>query len=152
MEERRLNEEKLQYVEPAALIIPPQQRNYLSETRVHQWMSSYLGINIDLIVSRVDGQIVNNVILRCPISSTKVLKGRIQSFPPPWPSLLMYPRLRIQNVIPSNSTIAKACQQGNTELIKELIFSGMAHPNDSTVDKISVLHVCLPGIHSSCQS
>jgi hypothetical protein len=76
------------------------------------------------------------------------LKGRIQSFPPPWPSLLMYPRLRIQNVIPSDSTFAKACQQGNTELIKEIIVSGMAHPNDTTVDKISVLHVCLPGIHS----
>lgn len=146
MEERRLEEEKLHYVKPTTLIIPPQQRNNLSETRVHRWRSCYFGMNVDLVVSQFDGQNLHNVILRCLISSNKVLKGRIQTLRPPWPSLLIYPCFGIQNIVPSDSSIVEACRQGSTAGIKELISSGQAHPNDTTVDKITVLHVCLPWI------
>jgi hypothetical protein len=132
----------LQFIEPLTLAAPPQQRSHMSETNIRHWMSSYLGISIDLIVSQVDGRNVHNIIVRCPLSSSKVLKSKIQTSWAPWPSLWMYPFIRIQNVIPSTSSIVEACQQGDTMRIKELMSSGNAHPNDTTADKKTLLHVC----------
>ncbi|KAF4624313.1 hypothetical protein G7Y89_g13859 [Cudoniella acicularis] len=143
VEERRSYEEKAHSVKPVPVVISPQQRNHSPETRVCQWMSSYFGINVDLIASKVDGQNLHSVILRCPISSTKVLKGRFQSFWPPWPSNLIYTYLRVQNVIPYDSRTVEACQEGNAALIKELLLSRKAHPNDSTVDKRTLLHFAI---------
>jgi hypothetical protein len=121
----------------------PQQGRLWSDTRVHRWIFDYLGINLNLIVSRVDGQSSQNVILQCPISSNKVLKVRIQSLRPPWPNFLIYPCFKIQNIVPCDSEMVKACRSGNTTKMRELISAGWATPDDTTVDRVTVLHACI---------
>ncbi|KUJ21429.1 ankyrin [Mollisia scopiformis] len=143
VEEEIRGERKLHYTETPTPTITPQQGSQFSETRVHRWASSYFGANINLIVSRFDGQYSQNMILQCPLSSNRVLRVRVQSLRAPWPSLLIYPCFRIQNTVPSDSSMVKACQDGDTEKIQELISSGRANPNDMTVDRVTMLHFAI---------
>jgi hypothetical protein len=114
------------------------------DTFSQEWESiatRYLGMNVLLIASEVDGKIQYSIHIRWPLVGTKVLNGRISSSWRSWFTPSIRPNFRVQNIIPLTSEIVKACCNGMDSKVNELLLSGEAHPNDTTENNLTLLYV-----------
>jgi hypothetical protein len=112
------------------------------------WMTNYLGLDASLIISRDERRNVYSAYFRWPLKGAWVLSGSLTSSWPTWPELSIRSKFRVQNTVPADADIVKACSIADriddTSLIKikELFSSGKAHPNDTTPDNLTLMRVC----------
>ena len=122
----------------------PQKYEETLEIMVKQWntpLSNCLGTAACMILSKVKGSSRCNIFLRWHVSPSMILSGSLASA---WSSLLnlsLQTHLRVQNVIPVDSPLVEACHRNNVQLIREYLLSGKLHPNDTTVENHTLLHV-----------
>jgi hypothetical protein len=123
---------------------PPQPLYQTSDTFVQQWettLMTYLGIQVCLIFSKVDGKNKYNVSVRWPLIRWKVLNGRISSSWSSWCTPTFRPCFRVQSIVPIDSEVVKASCNDDVSILKELFLSGKTHPNDTTEDNLTLLYV-----------
>ena len=107
------------------------------------WLTKYLAFRLGLIVYGEQDRNAVNFFLRCalqlPLGMSKVLTAQIllQNWFPSCPRL----RLSPQGVIPGDSEIIQACQDGDVSKIRGILLAHGAHPNDRTADGLTVFRV-----------
>ncbi|KAH8591096.1 ankyrin repeat-containing domain protein [Bisporella sp. PMI_857] len=113
---------------------------------VLQWKLPWHNIvtfTISLIVYKVKGHSKCEIRVRGAIPWSTIINFRVACLWSTWPSLSIVPLIRIQNVIPTNSPIVQACEEGDIEAMKGLFASSRCHPNDTTIDGKSLLDLTI---------
>lgn len=134
------------YIESIPMIpsVPSQMYEKAVQTTVKKWSMSFanrLGVAACIILSKVEGQSQCNIFLRWHALPTTVLSGSLASTWPSWLNLSLQPRLSVQHIIPVDSPLVDACLGNDAQLIRDHLSSGKAHPNDTTVENHTLLHV-----------
>jgi hypothetical protein len=138
-------EEKIRArIEPNSSASSQRHANAL-KTRVTRWntpLSNYLGAGACLIISKVNGESRYKAFLRWRTLCSIVLNGSISSACPSWLSWPLYSRFTFQHVVSVHSLAVEACGRNDLLLMRELLSTGNAHPNDTTTENHTLLHVC----------
>ncbi|KAH8594112.1 ankyrin repeat-containing domain protein [Bisporella sp. PMI_857] len=115
------------------------------------WLTNYFGIDAIFIVSKDDHKNVYSAYVKWHFSGSCILNGSFTSSWPTWPELAVRSKFRVQNIVPADSEIVKACSLADgidvalLNKIKELFSSGKAHPNDTTPDNLTLLRFAVRG-------
>jgi hypothetical protein len=59
---------------------------------------------------------------------------------PCWPHVT-FP---VQNIVPEDSAVVRACRIGDLSTVQQLLSQGKAHPNDTTSENLTILRVRHP--------
>jgi hypothetical protein len=109
------------------------------------WLAKTLGIMAHMVISKRDGGSSCTFYVRWPLKLPfgmgHVIAGRltVHTLCPALPKML----LLSQNLIPCDSRIISACELGNIAEIREILKARTAHPNDCTLENITVFRVCI---------
>ena len=108
------------------------------------WLANALGIKLGYIVSKTHNKSAWNIFVRwhlkLPLGLGRVVAGQavIRDF---YHLSLPNLGLRPQNIIPQDSDIIDACENGEILRIQDILSAKKAHPNDRTPDNLTVFRV-----------
>ena len=120
-------------------------------TRIHRWnsLTRYLGLKLNVIISDPKDsdhwRFHARWPLPMPFGLSYVVTGDLvlQNYFPSLTRLILRP----QNTIPTDSAIVKACQASDISELRYILENQQGHPNDRTVDDLTVFRVRPPNFH-----
>jgi len=144
MKEVDLVKGQMDYPELNIAVEPP---NHSLDVTVQSWDSrlrSFLGVTAGMIVTTSKGKSKYNIFFRLPLFWSTALNCRVETYWPSWSHLSIAPLLKIQHIISENSITLAACIRDDVPELRNLLLSGKAHPNDTTLDNETLLYVGHP--------
>ena len=142
MEQLRRHEINLRRLEDAILpraLDTGHARRLISQKYEWKWLRKFVGLHASLVILKDEKGGTSRLFLRLPTSWTRLLMLRMKILPtgPCWPRVT-FP---VQNVVPEDSAIVRACRIGDLSTVQQLLSQGKAHPNDTTSENLTILRV-----------
>jgi hypothetical protein len=124
---------------------PSQRLDNALKTRVTRWnalLTKCLGADACLITSSLNGESRYKATLRWRVLRYTMISVSIATTWLSWMSLSLYSRVNIQRVVSVYSLPVEACHMNDVLLMRELLSTGNAYPNDITTENQTLLYVC----------
>jgi hypothetical protein len=147
MRQQHFEEKMRAHIESVSmnLLASPRRHDQAWKTKVTRWntpLGNYLGADASLISYKASGENRYKAFLRWRVLRSTVLSSSIASTWPSWLSWSLYSRFDFQNILPVDSIAVEACCRNDVPLVREVLSSGKARPNDKTTENHTLLHVC----------
>ena len=131
---------------PFLAMIPVEQCDRIlvaTELQINSTISKHTGVGGGIMTFKSGANNVYSIRLRLPKFGCTIVQARVMLSWPSWGNLTVQPSVKIQKVILDDAPILQACQEQNTQVMRDLFDSRRAHPNDTTADNLTLLYVSL---------
>ncbi|KAG4429660.1 hypothetical protein IFR05_014864 [Cadophora sp. M221] len=106
-------------------------------------IGDYLGFKGSLTTFIVKDILKYCVIWRIPVLGSTLLRGQLSIWSNFWFCPYISPSIKIQRVVDEEMPILDACRRGDISVIRGLLQTRKAHPNDTTSDNLTLLYLVI---------